>query len=215
MPLRGVCHGLAVLSHDGVVIAGSFGNGRLLALRLADGSIVGDCEAPYVTEVAADAASGLIYAVTTRGYTVLSVFQWTRSRSDHDSDGAGGCGSGRLVARRTLSSVFQRGGTGVFHRPIAVIPTTQSSAGTGSGDAGQSIAYLITAVAGNGEVEVYSLPEGVSVFCKRLVHGFECMRVVGLAAAPSGTALAVCDLESRSLHTLPWPLPGMPPRPRV
>jgi hypothetical protein len=34
---------------------------------------------------------------------------------------------------------------------------------------------------------------------------------MGLAADPSGTALAVCDYESKAIHVLPWPLPDMPP----
>ena len=35
---------------------------------------------------------------------------------------------------------------------------------------------------------------------------------MGLAADPSGTALAVCDGgASKTIHVLPWPLPGMPP----
>jgi hypothetical protein len=36
-------------------------------------------------------------------------------------------------------------------------------------------------------------------------------RVTGLAADPSGIALAVRDAASEAIHVLPWPLPGMPP----
>jgi hypothetical protein len=44
-------------------------------------------------------------------------------------------------------------------------------------------------------------------------HEFDCSQrlVVGVAADPSGTALAVCDRASEAVHVLPWPLPGMPP----
>jgi hypothetical protein len=54
---------------------------------------------------------------------------------------------------------------------------------------------------------VLSLPD------RRLVytHTLEGMEVSGLAADPSGTALAVCDTASKAIHVLPWPLPGMPP----
>jgi hypothetical protein len=54
---------------------------------------------------------------------------------------------------------------------------------------------------------VLSLPD------RRLVHThtLEGMVVTGLAADPSGTALAVCDAASKAIHVLPWPLPGMPP----
>jgi hypothetical protein len=52
---------------------------------------------------------------------------------------------------------------------------------------------------------VLSLPD------RRLVHTHELkgMGVMGLAADPSGTALAVCDAASKAIHVLPWPLPGM------
>ena len=36
-------------------------------------------------------------------------------------------------------------------------------------------------------------------------------QVVGLAGDPSGTALAVSDTASQSVHVLRWPLDGMPP----
>jgi hypothetical protein len=42
------------------------------------------------------------------------------------------------------------------------------------------------------------------------MHTLVGMQVMGLAADPSGTALAVCDGVSKAVHVLPWPLPGMP-----
>jgi hypothetical protein len=52
---------------------------------------------------------------------------------------------------------------------------------------------------------VLSLPD------RRLVQTYklEGMKVMGLAADPSGTALAVCDAASKAIHVLPWPLFGM------
>jgi len=53
---------------------------------------------------------------------------------------------------------------------------------------------------------VLSLP-GLALVHTHRLEGFA---VVGLAADPWGTALAVCDDASNSTHVLAWPLPGMP-----
>jgi hypothetical protein len=72
---------------------------------------------------------------------------------------------------------------------------------------GQRTSYLVVGTCGAPTLLVLSLPD------RRLVHThtLEGMEVVGLAADPSGTALAVCDRASEAVHVLPWPLPGMPP----
>ena len=69
---------------------------------------------------------------------------------------------------------------------------------------GLRTSYLFVGTAGTPTLHVLSLPE------RRLVHThtLEGMKVYGLAADPSGTALAVCDNASGAIHDLP--LPGMP-----
>ncbi len=71
---------------------------------------------------------------------------------------------------------------------------------------GLRTSYLIVGTAGSPDLQLISLPD------RRLVHThtLEGMKVTGLAADPSGTALAVCDGLSKAVHVLPWPLPGMP-----
>ena len=66
--------------------------------------------------------------------------------------------------------------------------------------------YLIVGTCDTPTLRVLSLPD------RRLVHThtLEGMKVRGLAADPSGTALAVCDNKSEAVHVLPWPLPGKP-----
>jgi hypothetical protein len=72
---------------------------------------------------------------------------------------------------------------------------------------GQHTSYLVVGKRFTPTLLVLSLPD------YRLVHThtLEEMKVVGLAADPSGTALAVCDSASNAVHVLLWPLPGMPP----
>jgi hypothetical protein len=82
-------------------------------------------------------------------------------------------------------------------RPLAVVPPAP----------GQCTSYLVVRTYKAQTLLVLSLPD------RRLVHThtLEGMEVVGLAADPAGTALAVCDSASKVVRVLPWPLPGMPP----
>jgi hypothetical protein len=82
-------------------------------------------------------------------------------------------------------------------RPLAVLPPTP----------GRHTSHLVVGTLGVPTLLVLSLPD------RRLVHThtLEGMAVTGLAADPSGTALAVCDAAFAAIHVLPWPLPGMPP----
>jgi hypothetical protein len=82
-------------------------------------------------------------------------------------------------------------------RPLAVMPPTP----------GLHTSYLVVGTRDKPTLRVLSLSD------RRLVHThtLEGMEVTGLAADPSGAALAVCDRASKAIHVLPWPLPGMPP----
>jgi hypothetical protein len=114
------------------------------------------------------------------------------------------------VISRTLVAVFCWNGSALVPegvvdaagytgnwRPLAVVPPAP----------GLRTSYLVVGTCGKPTLHVLSLPD------RRLVHThtLEGMRVSGLAADPSGTALAVCDYASKAVNVLPWPLPGMPP----
>jgi hypothetical protein len=96
-------------------------------------------------------------------------------------------------------AVVDAAGTAQKQRPLAVMPPAR----------GLCTSYLVVGMGGSDSpnIRVLSLPD------RRLFHTHELvgMHVVGLAADPSGTALAVCDAASLALHVLLWPLPGMPP----
>jgi hypothetical protein len=100
---------------------------------------------------------------------------------------------GTLVSKGVVEAA---GDTGNW-RLLAVMPSAP----------GQHTSYLVVGTCYSPTLLVLSLPD------RRLVHThtLEGMKVAGLAADPSGTALAVCDYTSKAIHVLPWPLPGMPP----
>jgi hypothetical protein len=177
--LGGSCYGIAVLPAQGVVVVNVSTYYRLHVHRLSDGVRVASAEAKGTTYVAADPASGMVYA-STRVFPswVVSVFRW---------DGAA------LVEE----GVVEAAGTADKGRPLAVMPPTP----------GRHTSYLVVGTHGKRTLRVLSLSD------RRLVHThtLEGMGVMGLAADPSGTALAVCDRASKAIHVLPWPLPGMPP----
>ena len=80
-------------------------------------------------------------------------------------------------------------------RPIVIMP--QAS--------GQCTSFLVVGNISCSNLRVFLLPD------RRLVHTHELkgIDVMGLAADPSGTALAVPDGASNAIHVMPWPLPGM------
>jgi hypothetical protein len=177
--LGGGCYGIAVLPVQGVVVVSGLIPGKLHVHRLSDGVRVASAEAASPTYVAADPASGTVYAGTGvyPSYDVYA-FHW---------DGAA------LVAE----GVVEAAGTDSIWRPLAVMPPTP----------GRHTSYLVVGTMDKPTLLVLSLPD------RRLVHThtLEGIRVMGLVADPSGTALAVCDTASEAIHVLPWPLPGMPP----
>jgi hypothetical protein len=100
-------------------------------------------------------------------------------------------------AALVADGVVGAAGTAGDYRPLAVMPPTPC----------QHTSYLVVGTRREPILRVLSLPD------RRLVHThtLEGMKLTGLAADPSGTALAVCDYASNAIHVLPWPLPGMPP----
>ena len=97
-------------------------------------------------------------------------------------------------AALVFDGVVEGATTGTW-RPIAVMPPAP----------GQCTSYLVVGTEFSTTLRVFSLPD------RRLVHvhRLEGICVAGLAADPSGTALAVCGYTSKAIHVLPWPLPGV------
>jgi hypothetical protein len=100
-------------------------------------------------------------------------------------------------AALVAEGVVESAGTADNLRPLAVMPPTP----------GRHTSYLVVGTFGESTLLVLSLSN------RRLVHThtLEGIEVLGLAADPSGIALAVYDAASETIHVLPWPLPGMPP----
>jgi len=69
---------------------------------------------------------------------------------------------------------------------------------------GAQTPFLIVGECDCDTVRVFSLPLITLVH----THTFLGFEIEGLAADPSGTALAVCDRASGAVHVVPWPLPG-------
>jgi hypothetical protein len=182
--LKSDCDNIAVLPAHGVVVVSEYDRKKLRVHRLADGVRVASVWASGTSHVAADPSSGIVYASTaTTGYLfTVSAFRW---------DGSA------LVAEGPEGGVLEASGDEVDWRPLAVMPPAP----------GRSTSYLVVGTRGLPRLRVLSLPD------RRLAHThtLEGMKVSGLAADPSGTALAVCDGASKAVHILPWPLPGMPP----
>ena len=178
--LGGSCWGIAVLSAQGVVVVSDLKDNQLHAHRLSDGTRIASVEAREPTYVAADPATSTMYVSTS---VEMTAFRW---------DGAVLVAEGAVLVAEGF--VEAAGATGNW-RPLAVVPPAT----------GQHTSYLVVGTKETPTLLVLTLPD------RRLVHThkLEGMRVVGLAADPSGTALAVCDGESKAIHVLPWPLPGM------
>jgi hypothetical protein len=100
-----------------------------------------------------------------------------------------------------------------YCRPLAFVPASTDFVAPSSsgGDDGQQqqqpcSGHLVVGVFDTPRLHVLSMPH------RRFVHThtLDGMRVTDLAADPSGTVLAVCDMASGAVHTLAWPLAGMP-----
>jgi hypothetical protein len=84
-------------------------------------------------------------------------------------------------------------------KPLAVMPPV----------VGRSTAFLLIGMLDSSTVHVLSLPSCTLVHS----HVFPGMEIEGLAADPTGTALAICDrseTHSSAVHVVGWPLEGMP-----
>lgn len=113
----------------------------------------------------------------------------------------------RLVCLGTL------GGAGTASPQALAVVRTSPAAAVAAG--GAQATFLVAATQGSRDMRVLSLPPPASATAPTaarpvLVHRLDAaVRVSGLAADPTGAALAVSDARSGRVLVLPWPLPGM------
>lgn len=179
------CSGIAALPVHGVVIVNSVN--CLSAHRLFDGRCVGQLAVPGLDSyVAADPTTGTIFAsVNSSGGSVWKgVHAWS---CVSDSTGM------QITA---VGQVLLAGGRPSM-RVLAVMPPAP----------GKRDSHLIVGTTRSSELLVLSQPGFALVH----THALQGLRVLGLAADPWGSALAVCDDTTQAVHVLAWPLPGMSP----
>jgi hypothetical protein len=176
------CRGLAVLSQQGVVVAGCHGESTLRVYRISDGALLAtSTKLPgRPVNATADPSSGIVYVSLGQ---VVHAYSW---------DGTA------LQAHGMLAE----SAPGRNYRALAVFPPS----------AGRGISYLVIGTWGDPDVIVLKLPHGRLVAKCGLSDRGRTVRkfnVKGLAADALGRNLVVCD-DGGTVHVLPWPLEGMP-----
>ena len=153
---------------------------KVFAHRLSDGKIIGSVETPCFS-LAADPATAIVYIGGDRSND-FAVSAWT------------------WMADCTFRSEgpVSAAGTSRNFRHLAVIPPAP----------GKRSSYLAIGTHQDWEIQVLSLPS-LALVSTEWMEDPDC-HVAGLVADPWGTALAVCDAISSSIHIVAWPLPQMP-----
>jgi hypothetical protein len=117
---------------------------------------------------------------------------------------------GAVVFASSKSIIAQRwDGVSLVADGVVAIPDSRTGANLPLAVVPSSLNYptcLVVGTVDDSEVFIFALPD------RRLVHRHTLrgIMVSGLAADPTGTALAVCDSAAKGVHVLAWPLPGMP-----
>ena len=182
--------GMAALPTDGILVVGARYQSMLRAYALAaqGGPTVEGESAPsmyrYVVYVAADAASGLVFASQEDCVVALRWDATARALVGADLP------QPRPSLAMAANQVLPRKDA---YRPLAVVPGTP--------------AHLVIGTYLSGDLVVAELPSCAVVHRHRLSD----VQVTGLAADPAGTVLAVCDQASGAILVLPWPLPEASP----
>ena len=106
------------------------------------------------------------------------------------------------------------GGAATASPQALAVMRTSPAAAVAAG--GAQATFLVAATQGSRDMRVLALPPPASAGSAPsaarpvLVHRLDsAVRVSGLAADPTGAALAVSDARSGRIIVLPWPLPGM------
>jgi hypothetical protein len=155
--------------------------GSLHALRVADGSRISRLVLPDAEYPSFLAAD----AATSTIYASVTAAAGGSIRAfEWDSDR-------QALSRTDWQTVVE----GIQYHPVTVVPPVS----------GRRTSYLVVGTVTQPTILVFALPS------RRLIHrhALDSMGVRGLAAEPSGEALAVCDDYAKCVHVLPWPLPGM------
>jgi hypothetical protein len=153
---------------------------QVTALRLCDGAFLSRTELLGCAHITSDAATAIVY-ITIRG-TYPSV-QHSISAYKWDAE------HNALVFVAHVTT---------FTEPLSFRATTVVHVPR------HSRSFLVGTYNTN-TLHVFSLPD------HQLIHVYSHPNMImrGLAADPSGTAIAVCDGASDTVQVLPWPLPGM------
>lgn len=186
--------GLTTLPGRGMVVV-SFATSMRVSLyvhRLSDGARLGSLLTPYKTSfflfsshLASDPRTGAIYVNVFDGMFSFRIARLSWSTDDAIMPRAEGVVGEGIEASDPL--------------PLAIVPPAP----------GKTVYHLVICSSGGPREDalyVLALP-GHEVVHK---HTFNGSKVAALATDPCSRVLAVCEEGSRSMHTLPWPLPGMP-----
>ena len=180
------CCGVAVFESHHIAFVTSCLS--LSAHRLSDGVCVASTSLSHGGPVAVDPRTNTVIA---NSLDVLRLFRWDRAAS-------------RLVGVQRLSlaafDAVPRAsyvGAGLL-RPFVLISQSQSSKKANT----PNKQVLVVGERGSPTLCVWSWPDHAPMFS----HTLSGMRIVGLAASPSGKTLLVCDASSASIHAFSWPM---------
>jgi hypothetical protein len=190
------CHGIALLSHYGVLFATSYQNNELCAFALSDGHLISSVPVLKGAYIACDPINDVIYVSCWSkdvDYTVAA-FLWCST----------GVGAGEFKERGRISALDHSRAS--RNRPLAYFPARIGAASTSfsvvSDDSCSG--FLVVGTCNTADLDVISLPDLSLLGTHTLPRS---MRVYGLAGDPCCTALAVMDASSRTVHVVSWPLP--------
>jgi hypothetical protein len=179
-------YGVAALSARGVVIASAFHKKELHVYAISDGRLLATVFTDNgVFDLTCDPNGSVVY--TAADNEPVSLWEW----------------DGRTLSRR--GQLAEVDGIAIHSRkPLAFVPSQ-----------GESPAYLIVGQRNTNTLFVFTAPsphaEDHKLVFSYTLDGAE-GKVGGIAADPTGCALAVTDCcGSGTICVLPWPLPGMPP----
>jgi hypothetical protein len=202
--------GLCALPQQGILIVSSWRG--LVALRAIDGVEVGDYGMRSSGFIAVHEPSSIFFSEKKSGVVALQ-WQWLAADgSPHSAPDARIAGAFRELGNVPLNSDVPRQSTEAYPALAVMPPPSQVHVGLPAGVTAAGVSsstrsfQLLVAMTGTPYLRVLSLPD-LEVVCD-VVLPVE--KVIGLAADPSGTALAVCCPSTGSIHVLPWPLDGMP-----
>ena len=170
---------IALLSQDLIAVSLPASD-RVDVYQTSNGARVAQCTIANVLDITADTDNQVLYADISSSLQTVSAYSWT----------------GTTFVPMTLFTIPP--GTDCYYRLFVVVPASRF----------HDVSYLVVTSYTASQLDVWSLPD------HRFVHTYTLdedndFLMRALVADPSGTALAIIDQISLSIHVLPWPLPGM------